>query len=137
MIDAGALAELAGAARRAPGPPDLPLLKAVAVPELLAHLDGRLELAEALARAIARTRQYAKRQITWLRHQLPELQPLHGLRRRAQALPGAWPAGAALVDRCALCTHSFRAHPAEGTKTGRPRGGQARLNGRRGIDRGA
>ena len=48
------------------------------MPELLAHLDGRLDLAQALARALERTRQYAKRQVTWLRHQLPELEPLPG-----------------------------------------------------------
>jgi tRNA dimethylallyltransferase len=98
MVAAGALAELA-AFRAAGPPPDLPLLKAVGVAELLAHLEGRLELAEALARAIVRTRQYAKRQITWLRHQLPELRPLAAfgddpaLLREDQALR------AALVDR--------------------------------------
>ena len=75
MIGAGALDELR-ALQRMRLSPDLPLLKAVAVRELLDHLDGRLELAAALARAAMQTRRYAKRQLTWLRHQLPELVPV-------------------------------------------------------------
>ncbi len=75
MIDAGALDEL-DVLRSKKLPPDLPLMKAVAVPELLAHLDGRLDLVTAVERASAKTRQYAKRQMTWLRHQLPELEPM-------------------------------------------------------------
>lgn len=49
----------------------LPVMKAVAVPELAAHLRGEVDLETALARATAATRRYAKRQRTWLRHQLP------------------------------------------------------------------
>jgi tRNA dimethylallyltransferase len=75
MVEAGALAELA--ALRALGlPPEVPLMKAVAVRELLGHLEGRLDLASALERATIRTRRYAKRQLTWLRHQMPELTPV-------------------------------------------------------------
>jgi tRNA dimethylallyltransferase len=77
MVEAGALDELEGLrARRLD--PGLPLMKAVAVPELLTHLEGRLDLATALARATMQTRRYAKRQLTWLRHQLPELTPIEG-----------------------------------------------------------
>lgn len=75
MIDAGALDELE-TLRSKTLSPDLPLMKAVAVPELLAHLDGKLDLTAAVERASAKTRQYAKRQMTWLRHQLPELEPM-------------------------------------------------------------
>lgn len=75
MIDAGALDELE-TLRAKDLPFDLPLMKAVAVPELLAHLDGKLALLPALERAAAKTRQFAKRQMTWLRHQLPELEPM-------------------------------------------------------------
>ena len=75
MIERGALEELSALQRRAPAA-DLPLLKAVAVPELLAHVAGRLDLDTALARALVQTRRYAKRQLTWLRHQLPELRPV-------------------------------------------------------------
>jgi tRNA dimethylallyltransferase len=72
MVAGGALDELRALA--ACGlPPDLPLMKALAVPELLAHLEGRHGLEEAIQRAAARTRQYARRQRTWLRHRLPEL----------------------------------------------------------------
>jgi tRNA A37 N6-isopentenylltransferase MiaA len=134
MLAAGALAELAAlrATRPAPG---LPLLKALGVAELLAHLEGRLMLAEALERAALRTRQYAKRQITWLRHQLPELQPVEGfgddptLLRRTHQPGSPWLTDAALP-------HSFLAHPQAGAKTGARRGSEPALN-RRGIDRGA
>lgn len=44
--------------------------KAIGVAELIAHADGSLTLAEAARRAVTRTRQYAKRQDTWFRHQL-------------------------------------------------------------------
>ena len=92
------------------------------MPELLAHLEGRLDLDEALARALARTRQYAKRQMTWLRHQLPELQPLRGLRRRsgAAARGGGLPAPPWLTD--AALPHSFRCHPAARAKNRRTKG---------------
>jgi tRNA dimethylallyltransferase len=75
MVAAGALDELR-ALQSLGLAPDLPLLKAVAVRELLAHLEGRLDLESALARATMQTRRYAKRQLTWLRHQLPELMPV-------------------------------------------------------------
>jgi tRNA dimethylallyltransferase len=66
-------------------------MKAVAVPELLAHVSGRVDLDTALARALVQTRRYAKRQLTWLRHQLPELRPVTAFGedldpRRAMAL---------------------------------------------------
>lgn len=38
---------------------------------MAAHVDGELSLAAARERAIIETRQYAKRQRTWFRHQLP------------------------------------------------------------------
>ncbi len=40
------------------------------VPGLIAHLDGVLSLEEAIRRGQADTRAYAKRQITWFRHQM-------------------------------------------------------------------
>lgn len=73
MIDRGALDELE-MLRKKQLQRELPLMKAVAVPELLAYLDGELNLGSAVTRAAAKTRQYAKRQMTWLRHQLPELE---------------------------------------------------------------
>ena len=48
----------------------LPALTGVGYAEALAHLDGRLSLPEAVERTTIRTRQYARRQRTWFRHQL-------------------------------------------------------------------
>jgi tRNA dimethylallyltransferase len=72
MIEHGALAELEALRRRCLDP-GLPLMKAVGIPELLAHVAGKVDLETALHRAVVQTRRYAKRQSTWLRHQLPEL----------------------------------------------------------------
>ena len=49
----------------------LPALSGVGYAEALAHLDGQLSLPEAIERTTTRTRQYARRQRTWFRHQLP------------------------------------------------------------------
>lgn len=75
MVAQGGLEELRALQERSL-PADLPLMKAVAVPELLAHVAGGVALSTALERAIVQTRRYAKRQMTWLRHQLPELRQL-------------------------------------------------------------
>lgn len=70
MAAAGALDEVQALLdRRLPG--DLPVMKAVGVRELGAHLAGATGLAEAIAEAQAATRRYIKRQTTWLRHQMP------------------------------------------------------------------
>lgn len=50
----------------------LPAARALGVPQLLAHLEGRLALGQAVELAITQTRQYAKRQMTWFRHQMPD-----------------------------------------------------------------
>ncbi|WP_029007260.1 tRNA (adenosine(37)-N6)-dimethylallyltransferase MiaA [Azospirillum halopraeferens] len=50
--------------------PDLPAMKALGVPELRRHLHGDLTLDEAIGLAQQSTRRYAKRQVTWFRHQL-------------------------------------------------------------------
>ena len=65
MLTAGALAE--AEAERARWNPSLQSAKAIGAAELIAHLDGRISLAEARAAAITATRQYAKRQRTWFR----------------------------------------------------------------------
>lgn len=68
MVATGALDEVRRlAARRLD--PSLPAMKALGVPQLLAHLEGRMPLNEAVAASVAATRQYAKRQRTWFRHQ--------------------------------------------------------------------
>ncbi len=69
MLAAGALAEVA--AFRALGlDPALPATRALGVRPLAAHLDGALALAAAVATAKSETRQYAKRQTTWLRRHM-------------------------------------------------------------------
>jgi tRNA dimethylallyltransferase len=68
MIEADALGEAAALASRGLGP-DLPAMKAVGLRELLRHLRGEIALGAAIAAAQRATRQYAKRQTTWFRHQ--------------------------------------------------------------------
>jgi tRNA dimethylallyltransferase len=71
MLAAGALAEVAALdARRLD--PLLPAMKAHGVPWLRRHLKGEISLEEAVAGGQRDTRQYAKRQHTWFRHQLPD-----------------------------------------------------------------
>ncbi len=53
-------------------PPDAPGLRSVGYAELAAHLRGELGLEEALEEAKRSTRRFARRQLTWFRHQLPE-----------------------------------------------------------------
>ncbi len=52
--------------------PALPAMRAVGAPELLAHLRGELSLEEAAATAKQATRNYAKRQMTWMRNQMKD-----------------------------------------------------------------
>ncbi len=60
--------------------PALPAMKAIGFRELQAALEGRMEMGEAIERAKIATRQYAKRQSTWFRHQLgPEWRPVESL----------------------------------------------------------
>jgi tRNA dimethylallyltransferase len=71
MIAAGAIEEVA--ALRARGlDPLLPVMRAHGVPGLIAHLDGTLDLEDAIVKGQADTRAYAKRQFTWFRHQMGE-----------------------------------------------------------------
>lgn len=51
---------------------ELPAARALGVPQLIAHLDGRVSLDQAVESAIVETRRYAKRQMTWFRHQMPD-----------------------------------------------------------------
>ncbi len=69
MFEAGALDEV-DALMRLDLDPTLPAAKAVGVPVLTRHLTGELSRAEALRLFQQSTRQYAKRQGTWFRHQL-------------------------------------------------------------------
>lgn len=50
--------------------PSLPIMKALGVPPLAAFLAGQMPLEEAVFRAKADTRAYAKRQATWINNQM-------------------------------------------------------------------
>jgi tRNA dimethylallyltransferase len=71
MLEEGARQEVEALAARKLDPM-LPAMKALGVPPLLRHLRGELSLDKAATLGAAETRQYAKRQFTWFRHQLPE-----------------------------------------------------------------
>lgn len=66
MIGAGALEE-ADRLSRLGLDPDLPAMRALGVVPLIAHLRGESGLDQAVAIAKAETRQYIKRQMTWLK----------------------------------------------------------------------
>ena len=51
--------------------PDLPVMRAIGVAEIAAHLRGETTLDAALAAGRQATRRYAKRQYTWFAHQPP------------------------------------------------------------------
>ncbi len=70
MLAAGAMDEAARfRARFGPGFTGT-AAKAIGLRELIDHLEGEQSLAAAAAKAVTRSRQYAKRQDTWFRHQL-------------------------------------------------------------------
>jgi tRNA dimethylallyltransferase len=69
MVAAGAIEEAAALAARGLDR-DLPSMKALGLPELLRHFRGEIPLDAAVAAAQRSTRRYAKRQVTWFRHQL-------------------------------------------------------------------
>jgi len=68
MLDAGGLDELAVLLDRHL-PEDFPVMRALGVPQLRPYVEGRLALADCLARAQQETRRFAKRQMTWFRNQ--------------------------------------------------------------------
>lgn len=90
MAQTGALDEIAALKARGLDP-SLPAMRAHGAPHLIAYLDGRLTLAEAISRSQADTRRYAKRQFTFARHQLPSFHwiasaaPLHDLEDRLKS----------------------------------------------------
>lgn len=73
MVENGALEETAEFAKRLENgevKDGVPLCKALGFKQLRAHLNGELELDEAIEIAQGITRRYAKRQVTWFRNQL-------------------------------------------------------------------
>ena len=74
MVEHGALEEARAALPH--WAPAAPWAKAIGAPELIAHLQGDLSLPEAIAAAQAASRQYAKRQRTWLRARMRAWTPV-------------------------------------------------------------
>lgn len=70
MLEAGWVEEVRGLLA-AGVPPDAPGFRAIGYRELVAHLAGEVSLEAARQRIVRRTRQYAKRQLTWFRNQTP------------------------------------------------------------------
>jgi tRNA dimethylallyltransferase len=63
--------------RQLPRPLSRQAAQALGVKELYAHLDGLASLEATIVKIQTRTRQFAKRQITWFRH-IPECKPVAG-----------------------------------------------------------
>ena len=74
MMAAGLLEEVRALHRRGDLTVQHPAMRAVGYRQLWGHLEGEYGLAEATERAIAATRQLAKRQLTWLRSESTYLQ---------------------------------------------------------------
>ena len=75
MFATGAVDEVRALLARPDIPESAPVRRAIGVAEIAGWLAGDLAAQEALTRAQAATRQYAKRQYTWLRHQPPASWP--------------------------------------------------------------
>jgi tRNA dimethylallyltransferase len=67
MLAAGLLDEVRAQYQRGDLTPDLPAVRAVGYRQLWRHLAGECALEDAVDKAVAATRQLAKRQLTWLR----------------------------------------------------------------------
>lgn len=77
MLDMGASEEVQALLTKQYDP-SLPVMKVIGVPELAAYLRGEMTREEAMAKAQQATRNYAKRQLTWFRHQMKEAIALCG-----------------------------------------------------------
>jgi tRNA dimethylallyltransferase len=86
MVEAGFVAEVERLRGRGDLTADMPSMRAVGYRQIWGYLDKNCDWPEARRRAIVATRQYAKRQLTWL---------------RGDSLCEVWPAFAKdLADRC-------------------------------------
>lgn len=74
MTNGGAVEEVSALLARNLDPA-LPVMRAIGVREIAAYLKGELSEAQAIVAGQTATRQYAKRQYTWFRHQPPDSWP--------------------------------------------------------------
>ena len=109
MLDAGWVAEVATLTERVPA--ETIAWKASGYDALRRHLRGELSLAEARELVVIETRQYAKRQRTWFRHQLPAsaVQRVNPDDPDAEEIVLAWWHGA--QDAASPVVPPARAHP--------------------------
>ncbi len=70
MVDGGAVEEIEALLSRELST-ELPVMRAIGVPEIAALVRGEISKEDTIARGAQSTRQYAKRQFTWLRNQCP------------------------------------------------------------------
>lgn len=70
MLEEGAIAEVEALLARGLDP-DLPVMRAIGVPEIAAFLGGEIDAETMIATAQQATRNYAKRQFSWFRRQPP------------------------------------------------------------------
>ena len=70
MMEQGAVEEVRALLSRNLDP-DLPVMRAIGVREIAAYVQGEMDREQAIALSQQATRQYAKRQYTWFRHQPP------------------------------------------------------------------
>ena len=70
MLEEGAIAEVEALLARGLDP-DLPVMRAIGVPEIAAYLAGEIDAETMVATGQQATRNYAKRQFTWFRRQPP------------------------------------------------------------------
>ncbi|WP_247741911.1 tRNA (adenosine(37)-N6)-dimethylallyltransferase MiaA [Thalassospira sp. A3_1] len=71
MIEQGAIEEVRGLLAENL-PETAPVMKAVGVREIAAYLGGQIDLETAKEKSQRETRRYAKRQLTWFRHQMSD-----------------------------------------------------------------
>lgn len=84
MLDAGLLREVAALRRHEELHEDSPSMRAVGYRQAWQHLEGLTSEAQMVERALAATRQLAKRQLTWLRG-WPDLHTIDPARQKAAA----------------------------------------------------
>jgi tRNA dimethylallyltransferase len=78
MVESGAVEEVEGLLARRLSPA-LPVMRAIGVREIGKHLNGEWSFARMVEAGQLATRQYAKRQLTWFRHQELGLERFGGL----------------------------------------------------------
>lgn len=96
MVEEGLVAEVRGLLARGYRA-DAPGMTGTGYREIVAHLEGETTLEEAVEAVAAATRRYARRQLTWLRNQLPPdavaLDATAHLAERVEAVLQAWRRG--------------------------------------------